>query len=154
MIGINYVDSVVVYNYYSEGERTYYYGTRFDGVRVELTQAANIQKNGMENADAFLVKIPNDGSLPKPYMPPEQWKKLVEDQKQEAFTLDKAHNDFVVIVKKEDLGINITLPTGRINDQDYQSGFYQHIREKYGFTYTVNTVGVYLLIPRFEVGGA
>ena len=39
-MGIGYVDSVVVYNRYINGlmEAETYFGTRFDNVRVELTQ--------------------------------------------------------------------------------------------------------------------
>ncbi len=39
-MGIGYVDSVVVYNRYINGlmETETYFGTRFDNVRVELTQ--------------------------------------------------------------------------------------------------------------------
>jgi len=77
-MGINYVDSVVVYNRYLNmiaGEKELYFGTRFDGVRVELTQGANIKASGMENASVCVVKIPN-ANLPKPYKSPPVWVKL------------------------------------------------------------------------------
>ena len=48
--GIGYVDSVVVYNRYVNqvmDEAEYYFGTRFDGTRVELTQGANQKASGM-----------------------------------------------------------------------------------------------------------
>ena len=42
-MGINYSESVVVYNRYINVlmETETYFGTRFDNVRVELTQGAN-----------------------------------------------------------------------------------------------------------------
>lgn len=150
------MDSVVVYNRYVNGlmETEYYVGTRFDNVRVELTKGANIRESGMENSDACLVKIPNNGTLPKPYKAPQEWLSLTDEEKLEYFTLDPESSNFFVIVKKEELGINIDLPSGLVNSVDYKGGFYQFIRNKYGYTYTLKTVDVYNLIPVFEVSGA
>lgn len=154
-MGIGYVDSVIVYNRYVNDllETEYYMGTRFDGVRVELTQGANIRTSGLENADSCLVKIPNTGNLPKPYIPPEVWNDLPTEEMQKYFTLDKDGDNFFSIVKKKELGIDIDLPTGIIESDKYRGGFYQYIRDKYGYTYAITTVDVYNLIPRFEVGG-
>lgn len=64
-MGIGYKDAVVLYNrhYNDTLETEYYFGTLFENVRIELTQAENINKSGMKDADSFLVKIPNDGTL-------------------------------------------------------------------------------------------
>ncbi|MBO5283658.1 MAG: hypothetical protein J6B43_11150 [Lachnospiraceae bacterium] len=150
------MDSVVVYNRYANGlmETEYYVGTRFDNVRVELTKGANIRESGMENADSCLVKIPNNGTLPRPYKAPQEWIALTDEEKLEYFTLDPESSNFFVIVKKGELGINIDLPAGLVNSADYKGGFYQFIRNKYGYTYTLKTADVYNLIPRFEVSGA
>lgn len=147
---------MVVYNRYVNGlmETEYYVGTRFDNVRVELTKGANIRESGMENADSCLVKIPNNGTLPKHYKAPQEWLALTDEEKLEYFTLDPDSSNFFVIVKKEELGININLPGGLVNSADYKGGFYQFIRNKYGYTYTLKTADVYNLIPRFEVSGA
>ena len=52
-MGIGYVDSVIVYNRYVNGlmETEQYFGTRFDNVRVELTQGANRQCVRSENPE-------------------------------------------------------------------------------------------------------
>lgn len=154
-MGIGYADSVVVYNRSIDGllETEYYFGTRFDNVRVELTQDANIKASGMENASVCVVKIPNNDNLPKPYMSPEMWKSLSAEEMQEHFTLDTTGSNFFIITKKDELGININVPVGKILSDDYQGGFFEYIKGKYGYTYTVNTVDVYTLIPRFEIGG-
>ena len=141
-MGIGYVDSVVVYNRYINGlmETETYFGTRFDNVRVELTQGANQKASGMENASVCVVKIPNV-KLPKPYKAPEVWNDLTTEDMLESFTLDTEGKNFFVIVKKSELGIDIDVPVGLI-DQDetkYPGG--------------VDTVDVYTLIPRFEIGG-
>ena len=88
-MGIGYVDSVVVYNRYINGlmETETYFGTRFDNVRVELTQGANQKASGMENASVCVVKIPNV-NLPKPYKAPEVWNDLTTEDMLESFTLD------------------------------------------------------------------
>lgn len=154
-MGIGYVDSVVVYNRYLSTllQIEYFIGTRFDNVRVELTQGANIRESGMENADSCLVKIPNDGLPPKPYKAPEVWKNLTTEEMQKYFTLDKDGGNFFSIAKKKELGIDIELPVGLIQSDTYHGGLYQYLRGKYGYTYTIKTVDVYNLIPRFEVSG-
>lgn len=156
-MGIGYVDSVVVYNRYINGlmETETYFGTRFDNVRVELTQGANQKASGMENASVCVVKIPNNGNLPKPYKAPEVWNDLTTDEMLESFTLDTEGKNFFVIVKKAELGIDIDVPVGLI-DQDetkYPGGFFEYIKTKYGYAFSVDTVDVYTLIPRFEIGG-
>lgn len=155
-MGIGYVDSIVLYNRYENGVlgNVYYIGTRFDGVRIELTQGANIRTSGLENADSCVVKIPNNTTLPKPYVEPVQWLGLTTDEMQKAFTLDKNNKNFFVIAKKKELGIDINLPKGMIDGETYQEGFLEHISTTYGYTYMLNTVDVYTLIPRFEIGGS
>lgn len=154
-MGIGYEDSIVLYNRYVTGvmESEVYIGTRFDRVRVELTQGANVRKSGIENADACLVKIPNESALPKPYKAPEVWSNLEDDEKQKYFTLGTGGQSFLLIVKKEELGIDLEAPVGIIQSDLYQGGFYNYIRSKCGYAYAVNTVDVYRLIPRFEVSG-
>lgn len=134
-VGIGYVDSVVVYNRYINGlmETETYFGTRFDNVRVELTQGANQKASGMENASVCVVKIPN-ANLPKPYKAPEVWNDLTTDEMLESFTLDTEGKNFFVIVKKAELGIDIDVPVGLI-DQDetkYPGGFLSISRQNSG----------------------
>ena len=153
-MGIGYVDSIVVYNRYVNGlmETEQYFGTRFDNVRIELTQGANQKASGMENASVCVVKIPNV-DLPKPYKSPEVWSKLTTEEMLDSFTLDTDNNNFFVITKKEELGIDIDVPVGLVNGDDYPEGFFGYIKGKYGYTFSIDTVDVYSLIPRFEIGG-
>lgn len=156
-MGIGYVDSVVVYNRYIDGlmETEYYFGTRFDNVRVELTKGANIRESGLENADSCIVKIPNNGTLQNPYKAPKEWLALPNEDMLKYFTLDTDNGTFFTIVKKAELGISIEdLPVGLVKSEDYKGGLYEYVRNKYGYTYTLKTADVYNLIPRFEVSGA
>jgi hypothetical protein len=152
-MGLGYTDSVIVYNRYMDAltETEYYIGTRFDNVRVELTQGANIRESGMENADSCIVKIPNSGSLP--YKPPKEWLNLPSEEKLDYFTFNPDNKDFTVIVSKVELSITAELPTGLVKSADYKNGFYQFVRNKYGYTYAIHTADVYRVIPRFEVSG-
>ncbi len=156
-MGIGYDDSIILYNRYVNGvlETETYFGTRFDNVRIELTQGANIRQSGLENADACVVKIPNDGNLPKPYMPPEVWNDQTTEVMEQNFTIDTANSNFFVIVKKKELGIDLDLPVGVIESDSpkYRGGYFQYIKKKYGHAYAADTLNVYTLIPRFEIGG-
>ncbi len=154
-MGIGYDDSIILYNLYINEtlEAETYFGTRFDNVRIELTQGANIRQSGLENADACVVKIPNDSSLPKPYMPPEIWNDQTTEIMEQNFTIDTANSNFFVIAKKKELGIDLDLPVGAIESDSYRGGYFQYIKEKYGHAYLIDTQNVYTLIPRFEIGG-
>lgn len=152
-MGIGYKDAVVLYNrhYNDTLETEYYFGTLFENVRIELTQAENISKSGMKDADSFLVKIPNDGTLN--YVNPPDWENMSEEEKLKYFTLRSNDFDFVVIVKKDELLIDRELPVGLINSDDYPGKFFQYMITEKGNCYKVNTISAYSLIPRFEIGG-
>ena len=152
MNGIGYVDSIIVYNRVVDGlmETETYYGTRFNGVRVELTQGNQVASTGNQNADACVVKIPMDVVAGR-YLPPKVWSS--SDDKTAYFTLDKDNKDFFVVVCKPLLGIDITLPIGSVDSDKYPGGYYQHICSAYGYAYQINHVDVYELIARYEIGG-
>lgn len=156
-MGIGFVDSIIVYNQYiTHGhlQKKYYFGTRFDNVRIELTEGANQKASGMENASVCVVKIPNT-NLPKTYKSPPVWVKLTTEEMLENFTLNKG-KDFFVIVHKADLGIDVDLPVGMIesdNYQGYDDGFKGYVKAQFGYAYSIDTVDVYTRIPRFEIGG-
>ena len=158
-MGIGYVDSIIVYNRYvrKTDEAEQYFGTRFDNVRIELTEGANITKSGLENVSACVVKI-NTASVDKSekaYKPPKVWVKLTTEEMLENFTLNKGE-DFFVIVKKADLSIDADLPEGMIDSDNPKygtEGYFNYVKNKYGYAFGVDTVDVYTLIPRFEIGG-
>lgn len=150
-MGIGYKDSVVVYNRYAKGPEQYF-GTRFDNVRVELTQGADQKVSGMEDVSACVVKIPNT-DLPKPYIVSKAWKALDIVEKTENFTFDTESQNFFVIVKKDELGIDIDIPTGLVESDSFSNGYFEYVKERYGYAFSLDTVDVYALIPRFEIGG-
>ena len=130
-MGIGYVDSVIVYNRYvrKTDEAEQYFGTRFDNVRVELTEGANITKSGLENANACITKV-NNASIKKSgksYKAPKVWVKLTTEEMVENFTLNKG-GDFFVIVGKADLGIDVDLPEGMIDSGTYTGGFFEYVK--------------------------
>lgn len=153
-MGIHYVDSGIVYNRWEEEGEEYYSGTRFNNIRIELTQGADMRTKGLENASRCVMKIPNVGKISANYLPPMQWLRLSREEKQKHFTFDEDNQTFFVITKKKDLGIDIELPVGIITRGEYPEGFYEYVRNQYGYAYLLKTVDVFSLIPRFELNGA
>lgn len=153
-MGIGYEDSVIVYNRWEENGDEYYSGTRFDNVRIELTQGSSMRTNGLESTSECVTKIPIMGDLSKRYLPPMQWKRLEQVEKQNYFTFNKDNLSFFVIVKKKELGIDIELPEGLITREEYPDGFYEYVSNRYGYAYLLNAVDVFGLIPRFEISGS
>lgn len=156
-MGINYVDSVVVYNRYlnrTMGEIEQYFGTRFDNVRLEFTQEENQNKSGSENISVCLLKIHNDNTLPKPYKDPKSWQKLTSDKMLENFTLS-TDGDFFVIVKKKSLYLDVEAPLGlqESNNPTYRGNFFEYIKKNYGYVYSMNSFAAFDGIPYFQVGG-
>lgn len=153
-MGINYVDSVVVYNrYYNDtAESEQYFGTRFDGVRVEFTKEQNQSRTGSEDVSDCLLKIPNDRTLPNPYIIPELWNDLTTDEMLEKFTLS-TEGDFFVLVKKEELNLDIDVPVGLVESGNYDGGFFEYMKTKCGYVYNISSFAVFRLIPYFQVGG-
>ncbi len=151
-MGIGYEDAVVVYNRYIVDEDEFFVGKRFDGVRVELTHGANQMKSGMESANKCVVKIPHSDDT-KAYASPNQWKEMDENEKVEHFTFDPESDNFFVIVKKKDLGIDIVLPVGMIKSSDYEVGFFNFVKGKFDYAFSMSNVDTYSLVPRFEIGG-
>lgn len=155
-MGIGYVDSVIVYNrYYNDTTGAeQYFGTRLDGVRVEFTQEQNQNKSGSQDVSVCLLKIPNDSTLPKPYKDPKSWAQLTTEEMLENFTLS-TDGDFFVLVKKEELNLDVDAPAGLQESSDplYADGFAQYMKDKYGYVYEMSSFAVFGLIPHFEVGG-
>lgn len=151
-MGIKYEDSIIVYNRFLKGtlETEYYIGKRYDNVRCELTQGANISSSGLESANSIRLKIPT-GEVAN-YMPPTPWMNADLDTKLDADTF--MPDCIAIIVKKDELAINIEdLPTGLIRSDDYDRGFLDYLKREYGYTYVIKTIDIYQMIPRFELGG-
>lgn len=150
-MGIKYNDSIVLYNKYTDGimQEEYYIGTRFDNVRIEMTEATNRNKSGLDSADAYVVKIPK-ANIPKEYINPKEWLKLPLTEKPTKFTL--SNDDFIVVVKKDELNIDISMDEGLIKSRDYRNGYFNYVKEN-ALAFQINTVDVFQLIPRFQIGG-
>lgn len=152
-MGIKYEDAVIVYNRFLKGtlETEYYIGKRYDNVRVELTQGANISSSGLESANSIRVKIPKDEVAN--YVPPTIWGNMELDDKLDSDTF--ATDCIVIIVKKEELNINydMELPTGLVRSDDYNKGFLNYLKKEYGYTFGIKNIDIFQMIPRYELGG-
>lgn len=119
-----------------------YYPTLLGGVDLVETQGANISKSGMESADAAKLYIDAtvlyDGEIT--YIPPDQWKALPEEERQQHFTVTPTEDFFL-------FGdyIGVELP---------EEGAYQWMRDTYSGVYKVTTVDKYEdILPHYEIGG-
>lgn len=156
MTGIGYVDSVIIYNrYYNDTTGAeQYFGTRLDNVRVEFTKEQNQSKSGSEDVSDCLLKIPNDSTLPKPYLVPELWNDLTADEMLQNFTLS-TDGDFFVLVKKKELNLDIDAPIGMqdSSSQEYKGNFFEYMKSRYSYVYKMSSFAVFSLIPYFQIGG-
>lgn len=157
-MGIGYIDSVIIYNrYYNDTTGAeQYFGTRLDNVRVEFTKEQNQSKSGSEDVSDCLLKIPNDSTLPKPYLVPEIWNDLTADEMLQNFTLS-TDGDFFVLVKKKELNLDIDAPIGMQDSSAdpyaEEGGFYEYMKSKYSYVYQMSSFAVFSLIPYFQIGG-
>lgn len=155
-MGIGYIDSAIIYNrYYNDTTGAeQYFGTRLDGVRVEFTKEQNQSKSGSEDVSDCLLKIPNDSVLPKPYLVPEIWNDLTADEMLQNFTLS-TDGDFFVLVKKKELNLDIDAPIGVQTSRvsPYEEGFFEYMKSKYSYVYSMSSFAVFSLIPYFQIGG-
>ena len=150
MTGIAYDSTIVIYNSTGGGygNPRVWYGTEQGKVRVELTQGENIQQSGLAEAAVCRFKV-YDKDLAKPYQPEAVWRSLTDKTEAVTFGADT----IIVLTKKGDLNVDITVPTGEVLDADYEGGLFQYLTETFGYTFRVATSDHYSLIPHWVIGG-
>lgn len=79
---------------------------------------------------------------------------MTTEEMVENFTLDTASKNIFIISKKTELGMDIEVPLEVIESNTYKpGGFFEVIKNGYGYVFSIDTVDVYTVIPRFEIGG-
>lgn len=153
-----YKDTVTVFNrYYSKQLNTAtWYPHVLKNVDFNADKAANIEKTGLENADAAKLHVrynAKDGTEKigeLQYLPPKQWEEQTNDMYEKTITFQEGIDFFM-------LG---EFPESPISDNDPQyntgtlSGFEDYMNRKYDDVYSITSVGKYSIIPHFEIGGA
>jgi len=132
-----------------------WFPTVLHGVDLNVDKSANIQRMGTENADSAKLHVGyNPVGLAKTvqgknYLPPKMWGAQSDEEKKGTITFSDGVDFFM-------LG---EYPEEPINDDGFiagtkASGFFDYMNKKYDFVFRVTTVGIYELIPHFEIGGA
>lgn len=121
-------------------EKETYYVTLIKRADLVRTQQKNVSAKGTDSADTATLYV-SFGILPKPYVTPEEWKRLPEEKKKDCMTFSPAEDFFI-----------LGNCTGAIlPDKDV----YQWAKEHYSDVYRVTRCNIYEdVLAHYEVGGA
>ncbi len=144
--------TITVFNRYENRQiGTYtWYPHVITGCNLIVDKAANIAKTGLENSDVAKLHIPYsningiftiDGLI---YLPPKEWDAQTND----------AYSSTITFTDGEDFFMRGEYPEDPQDDDAHVGGLYAYLNKRYDDVYKITTVGMYRLIPHFEIGGA
>ena len=148
-----YDKTVTVFNKYTDqAKNIYWYPHVLTGIDLIVDKSANIARTGLDGADTANLHVKyavSDGQKTVnsiPYLPPKEWSAQVNEELPKSLTF--ASGDFFIEGEySEEI----------ISDSDYStrvdSGFYDYINKRRDNVFLVTNVGVYGMIPHFEIGG-
>ena len=147
-----YNKTVTVFNLYRSKQlgTVTWYPHVLRGCYFNADKGANIQKTGLENADAAKLHVKYrlvDGKKmigDLEYVEPKAWDKQTNDLYGKTVTF-KSGDDFFLVGE---------FPEDPINGNEIQEGLFQYMNTRFDNVYRITTVGSYDAIPHFEVGGA
>lgn len=135
------------------GQGDIWYPTVIHNVNLIIDRAAILAKYGTESQDnaALNVRyirrdgeviIPCGDDAEKPWMPPKEW-----DQTEDSLTFTSGNN-FDFFWMGEWIG-------GIALDSDYSidGGFYNYMNRVHDYVFAITSVGMYSVIPHFEIMG-
>ena len=147
-----YNDTITLFNRYVNREGDTWYPTIIRGVNLNIDRAAIVAKYGAQSADSVVLNIRYSFSsdkkivADKPYLPPKEWSELPNDELGGSITFAGGTlYDFFYVGEW-----NNTEP---ISDREYPKGFYAYMNEEYDNVFAVSSVGLYTVIPHFEILG-
>lgn len=139
-----YNKTVTIWNKYSDGvwEAETWIPTVIKNVRLLVSRGNNIQNSGNISADSARLHISDEISLPdKPYLPPDSWRNLEQDNKSDYFTLDA-----------EGEGFFVEGDTSSVCASAYDN-FFEHMKQNYTNCFKISSVDRFDIIPHYEVWG-
>lgn len=150
-----FTDTITVFNYYKDSlKNVTWYPTVIHGVNLLIDKAAIVAKYGAESKDNALLNIHYqtvDGQIMvdgKPYLSPKEWERQTNDKLPETITFASGTGfDFFILGE---------YPTTEpiLDDYDnYKHGFFEEMKEEYDFVFAITSVGMYSVIPHFEITG-
>ena len=122
------------------------------GVNLNIDKAAIVAKYGAESKDNAVLNIHYqivDGQIfvdGKPSFPPKEWKRQTNDKLPETITFASGTEfDFFILGEYPEIK--------PILDEEYRNGFFEEVKKEYDFVFAITSVGMYSVIPHFEITG-
>lgn len=147
-----YNDTITLFNRYANRDGDTWYPTIIRGVNLNIDRAAIVAKYGAQSADSAVLNIRylfsggNKIVADKPYLPPKEWSELPNDELGGSITFaGGALFDFFYVGEWQS--------EAPISDIEYADGFYSYMNKRYDNVFAITSVGLYTVIPHFEILG-
>ena len=148
-----FTDTITVFNYYKDSlKNVTWYPTVIHGVNLLIDKAAIVAKYGAESKDNAVLNIHYqtvDGQIMvdgKPYFPPKEWERQTNDKLSDSITFASGTDfDFFILGEYPEIK--------PILDEEYRNGFFEEVKKEYDFVFAITSVGMYSVIPHFEITG-
>ena len=148
-----FTDTITVFNSYVDSMKNLtWYPTVIHGVNLLIDKAAIVAKYGAESKDNALLNIHYqtvDGQIMvdgKPYFPPKEWERQTNDKLPETITFASGTGfDFFILGEYPEIK--------PILDEEYRNGFFEEVKKENDFVFAITSVGMYSVIPHFEITG-
>ena len=147
-----YDKTITLFNRYSSRLGDTWYPTVIHNVQLIADKSAIIAQYGAESSDKALLHIRYEtvDGMPviagKPYKTPKEWDRQTNDLLSQTLTFtDGQYFDFFMLGEYES--------EQPISDDAYTDGFYNYINSNYDNVFAITSVGLYSLIPHFEITG-
>lgn len=148
-----YSDVITVFNSYEDSfKNVTWYPSVIRGVNLLIDKSAIVAKYGAESKDNAILNIHFDKVNEqiivdgKNYFPPKEWERQTNDKLADSITFASG-TDFDFFMLGEYPMQN------PINDDDYRNGFFEEVKKEYDYVFAITSVGMYSVIPHFEITG-
>jgi len=149
-----YTDTITLFNRFGKESTGFtWFPTVLRSVDLNIDKGAQIQRMGTDKADTakLHIKYVKEGEIvvvgSKEYLPPKEW----INRKKESTTLTFNEGiDFFILGEYPEVPIKDDYYISRAG----ANGFFDHLNRSKDFVFKITNVGLYKLIPHFEIGGA
>lgn len=145
-------DTITLFNRFQGKEGDTWYATIIHGVNLNIDKASIMAKYGTDSRDSVVLNIPykldgqNKMVAGKQLKPPKEW--AASDTHDSTLTFNDGNTfDFFMVGEWDGKSV--------ISDDDYLSdnSFYQYMNRTHDYVFAISAVGIYTVIPHFEIMG-
>lgn len=145
-------DTITLFNRVPAKGGGTWYATVIHGVNLNIDKASIMAKYGADTRDSVVLNVPYDvvdgvqNVAGKPWKPPKEWQALEDHTAAVTFT-DGNLFDFFMLGEWDGNPV--------IADKEYptNNGFYDYMNRTRDYVFAVSSVGLYTVIPHFEIMG-